>query len=374
METGIAVSGTAHAALIVWVVVGGSLLAPKPAGDIEFTEITLISEADLVSWASTAPETAEIADITTPPPPDTAGAELPEDNSGPTREQPLEIAAATPDQAPNARPERLRPPEPEVESPPGAPVEPNAAPGATLIDTPTPGGAPRKAPRVAPVPTLAPPDNALPDPSPNLAIRPDDAPSETPLERRPETAPEEAARQIVTEADDTSDALQTATAPTRSRRPVARPRPPAAPANVPPTPVPRTIDTAAALAAILGEDAAAVQTRTANTAIGPSLSGGHREAIRAAVGQCWNVGALSAEASRTKVTLGFSMSEAGIPLSHTIKLVSSEGGGQSAVDAAFQAARRAVVRCARGFDLPRDRYELWRDIELTFNPDDMRTR
>ncbi|MEM9438259.1 MAG: energy transducer TonB, partial [Pseudomonadota bacterium] len=39
------------------------------------------------------------------------------------------------------------------------------------------------------------------------------------------------------------------------------------------------------------------------------------------------------------------------------------------------AARRAIIRCgATGFDLPREKYDQWRQIEMTFNPEEMRTR
>ena len=46
-----------------------------------------------------------------------------------------------------------------------------------------------------------------------------------------------------------------------------------------------------------------------------------------------------------------------------------------AQNAAFEAARRAVLRCQRGgFDLPIEKYDHWRDIEMTFNPEKMRRR
>ncbi|MEM6478789.1 MAG: energy transducer TonB, partial [Pseudomonadota bacterium] len=42
---------------------------------------------------------------------------------------------------------------------------------------------------------------------------------------------------------------------------------------------------------------------------------------------------------------------------------------------AFEAARRAIIRCgAKGFDLPSEKYDQWKEIEMTFNPEQMRTR
>ena len=42
---------------------------------------------------------------------------------------------------------------------------------------------------------------------------------------------------------------------------------------------------------------------------------------------------------------------------------------------AFQAARRAILRCQEtGYSLPPDKYEQWKTIEMTFNPEQMRLR
>ena len=38
-----------------------------------------------------------------------------------------------------------------------------------------------------------------------------------------------------------------------------------------------------------------------------------------------------------------------------------------------QAARRAILRCQKGgYNLPVEKYEHWREIEMTFNPEKMR--
>ena len=42
---------------------------------------------------------------------------------------------------------------------------------------------------------------------------------------------------------------------------------------------------------------------------------------------------------------------------------------------AFEAARRAVIRCgASGYHLPAEKYDQWREIEMTFDPSSMRIR
>jgi hypothetical protein len=105
---------------------------------------------------------------------------------------------------------------------------------------------------------------------------------------------------------------------------------------------------------------------------GPPLTGGEREGFRLAVQGCWVVDP-GAPAARSIVTLGFSMTREGLPRTDTIRLLGSEGEGDA--QRAFEAARRAVIRCARGgYPLPSDKYEHWREVEITFDPTTMRLR
>jgi hypothetical protein len=56
-------------------------------------------------------------------------------------------------------------------------------------------------------------------------------------------------------------------------------------------------------------------------------------------------------------------------------MLSASGGGDAAAKQAFEAARRAIIRCGNdGFDLPVEKYDHWRDIEMTFNPEKMRIK
>ncbi|MDO7707324.1 MAG: energy transducer TonB, partial [Loktanella sp.] len=42
---------------------------------------------------------------------------------------------------------------------------------------------------------------------------------------------------------------------------------------------------------------------------------------------------------------------------------------------AFQAARRAILRCqSGGYQLPADKYDQWKEVEITFDPSGMRLR
>jgi hypothetical protein len=99
------------------------------------------------------------------------------------------------------------------------------------------------------------------------------------------------------------------------------------------------------------------------------------QSLRVAVQRCWNVGSLSSEALRTTVEVAVSMTREGRPDIGSIRLVGSSGGSDAAAKQAYEAARRAIIRCGTdGFDLPVEKYDQWREIEMTFNPESMRIR
>jgi len=81
-----------------------------------------------------------------------------------------------------------------------------------------------------------------------------------------------------------------------------------------------------------------------------------------------------AQAAGVTVTIVFGLDRQGKVISGP-DLLTSSGGTSGAVNAAYEAARRAVNRCGRdGFDLPEDKYEQWRVVEMTFDPSGMRLR
>jgi len=78
---------------------------------------------------------------------------------------------------------------------------------------------------------------------------------------------------------------------------------------------------------------------------------------------------------RTTVVVGFSLNRDGTPVGGSIRLVEILEGTEAGADYAYDAARRAILRCGgRGFDLPGESYDRWRDIEAVFNPEGMRLR
>ena len=103
------------------------------------------------------------------------------------------------------------------------------------------------------------------------------------------------------------------------------------------------------------------------------MTSGEKEGFIVAVKQCWNVGALSSAALRTKVVVRFRMKPNGKPDTGSFEMAGFTGTDRAAAKQAYEAGRRAVIRCgAKGFDLPSEKYEQWKIINLTFNPENMR--
>jgi hypothetical protein len=324
-----------------------------------------------------------------------AGTEAPQSVTEVAQPAAPEVAPDVPEVSarPQARPDLPQPEaaaEPEAETPPDvsqivplpradvsdqAPVlDQPEADIAVLVpevaDTPVP----EAAERVAPEAVAQPDPEARPDPVEQEAVAPDAA-GETPQEPAEATAPEAAATEIVTEAE------KPARAPEESRRPPARrPEPPVRTATPAPEPRPDAApaqdapSTADAVNSAL-QEALAAPERAPTVASGPPLSAGEKEALRVAVSSCWNVGSLSTDALGTTVVVGVAMSPDGKPVNSSIRMASFSGGSEAAAGQAFEAARRAIIRCgARGFDLPVEKYGQWQNIEMTFNPERMRVK
>jgi len=107
----------------------------------------------------------------------------------------------------------------------------------------------------------------------------------------------------------------------------------------------------------------------------PGLTEVEQAAWHKSIMACWNLGALSTDAMAAVVVVGFDMARDGKPDAGSIEMLSYRGASDAAANQAFQAARRAVIRCGvNGYDLPEEKYDHWRRIEITFNPEQMRLR
>ncbi|THD85024.1 cell envelope biogenesis protein TolA [Aliigemmobacter aestuarii] len=375
MNKGVIISGIGHLGLILWVILGDWLFAPKDLPAVEVAEVSLMSGAEFEAMMASVP--ADAVPVEVPPAPE------PQPEAPPPRPEP------EPEPEPQPEPEPEPQPQPETEPEPQPVVEPQVEPEAEPVIAPpseivpidpvptaSPRPRPRPADRVSPDPVVAPEEPVETAPEPTPAVSPEPAPeAEVVEEERPETAPEESGDILRTEATEEVEEAQ-ALAPVASARPKPRPARRETPAETPAETQPETpADTGTndAVAAALAE--ATAEPARPSAPSGPPMTGGEKDALRVAVQRCWNVGSLSTEALRTTVVVGVSVAQNGVPDAGSIRLIESSGGTDGAERQAYEAARRAVIMCgSRGFPLPPEKYEQWKELELVFNPEGMRMR
>lgn len=373
MNTGQYISGAGHLAVVGWVLIGGVLFRPEEP-PFEFTTVSVISSADFNSMQEAAapkPTETQVVEETQPA------------IDPPTPPDPIDERPETPPEPPEVE---------NIPEDPAPPPPPRPRPGSTVLENQSEAPSVLQSDNVTDVETLNQPD-AQTSPNPQEATQQveDEAP-DTQVEEVEEMVREESTTDIVTEADDPAageggdNTPQVSTlAPTRSPRPQARPdRPTPAvaepvveerPADPPPAAEPDPAPADDPLAALINEameDVEAGAETTSDTggaglaANGPPLTGGEIEGFRLAVKQCWVIDPGS-QAARISVTVGFSLDQNG-KVTRGPSLVSNSPGQDAAIRTAFEAARRAVLRCgAAGFDLPAEKYNQWREVEITFD-------
>ena len=363
MKAGTYISGAGHIGLIGWVLFGG-LFQPSEAARVpEDISVSIVTSEELAALSSPSPS-EETAPEAPQPPVEEAAPEAPApEPQVETPEPPAVEPPPDPDQAPTpveaiaeaevgeTAPETL--PAPDIET-------------AAVIVSPEPQ--PRPATRVAPTPAAQPPDEVEIDEAIREEVAPDpNAAPETPKEESDATAPEEAAPEIVTEAEVPS-------APTKSIRPKTRPT---RRASAPKTETPKADPLADAIAGAVAEANETETAAASEPAVpkGPPLTGGEKDGLRVSVQRCWNVGSLSSDALNTTVVVSVTMTREGKPDTGSIQMLSFSGGSRGAAGQAFEAARRAIIRCgAKGYNLPIEKFGQWQNIEMTFNPERMRIK
>ena len=375
MQTGTKISLAGHGLLMGWVVFGAWFPSEPLPSNVQQVALISSEEFEKLSQQRQAPQVApEPAPLNEPAEVQPAPEPAPQPDPEPEITQPEPVTPVKPDpqvaELPDAQPE------PDVpDTPPAASEEPEIA---ALVPQVRPEAAPRPVDRVAPEPVAPPePDTRIDD-----IVQPEVAPeqgAETEQEVQEATAREAASDRIVTEENEGEDVAASA-APAVSKRPVTRP------ARPQPEPEPQVTEaaqpaepeqssTSSAVADALAEALAGGADVEAPEPSGPPLTLGEKDALRVAVSQCWNVGSLSTDALKTTVVVAVSLAQDGRPDTGSIRMLSSTGGASSAAQQAFDAARRAIIRCgARGFQLPAEKYAQWRDIEMTFNPERMRIK
>ncbi len=330
MQTGTKISGFLHLGAIGLALFGGSLFRASPPVALQVSNVSVITSEDFAAMLSSAPEA------------------VPDVEASPVIKQPK-----SEDKPQEALPEIERSTEPvEVQQEPNEQV---------AVIAPAPSPAPRIDTKSAPKPK----PSAKEAETTQSETTPDQSTPDA-AEPKQEQAPKEAATQIVTEVEKVSDF-----APTTSTIPPSRPRDLSKPAVKTQKvvteiePKPKTEEqTNDEIASAIAE----VQAET-NKPVGPPLTGSEREGLVLAVQKCWNVPIGLQNADNLAVVISIELSQDG-KLIKSPKLIDPAGTPTGTLKQAFEAGRRALIRCAP-YDLPREKYEQWREIEVVFNPENM---
>lgn len=359
-HTGTYVSGAGHAAFILYLIVGGLFVARETDLDVEVSNVSIISGDEFAAMQPQSPGETDVP----------AAPQAPADVDQPApllpKEPDADTSTATPT-APAPVPDVAPEPDPVIETPPEppAPAEPDGDPGATVIE-PDAVPTPRPSERIAQEAAEAPDPDVEESEVEQAAVS--EAPSEevTQAEEAQEaTAPQEATTEIVTEADAPSTA-----APSRSVRPGRKPTPPTPQVAETPAQEPTVPGLAESVASAVAEANARATNDNANPGggTGSPITRAEKGAFILGIQKCWNVGALGTDALAVSVVVGFRLEQDAKPIIGSINLISASGGSGSAVDRAYEAARRAIIRCgANGYDLPLDKYNQWREVQVSFN-------
>lgn len=375
MRVGAYISGAAHAGLVGWLVLGWGL---RPASlEMNVMDVSVVSGAAFDQALRAGEPEAEVEAPSLPVPASDA----------PAAPAPIVTPEPVAPPAPRPRPEAAPPPAPDAPAreaaPPAAPAQVSDAPPETP-EAPVAAPAPNLEigtslrPKARPVTRLAP--VAAPEPerpaqvsdAPRPDARPE--PEAPPPEPSTENAPEAAATEVITEADKPSFA------PEISRRPRARPANLAAPREDAPaspaeaeSPAPAEDALAAALAQALANAPA-----SSGSPLGQSLTQGEVGSFLGQIGECWYIEAASTDAQKTTVALLFRLSEAGMVVPGSITRAGFEGGDAAAAEIAYRVAEQAVLECQSkgrmGYDLPAEKFPLWQELKIKFNPETMRLR
>lgn len=237
-----------------------------------------------------------------------------------------------------------------------------------------PEATPAPAPRIDTQSAPKPDPDAKESETTEVEAAPDEKATET-AEPTQEQAPKQSADKIVTEADkpDVSEP-----------RPQSRPRDlvePVAKANEP-KPAEDPVDEvqvdevqvdemadeiAKALAQAEAEAEAANSKPAAVT--GPLMTASEREGLQIALEKCWNVPIGLQNADELIVMLAVDLNPDG-SLASMPRLIDPVGPPTGTIKQAFEAGRRALIGCAP-YDLPKQKYAQWRELEVVFNPENM---
>ncbi len=335
LPLGSAASLVIHGGILLSALLAWQMTPPIMPEDV--IAVDMVSDTPSVLGENTAAETAQ-AGTDTPNPSPLPQTQPPE----PMQAAPAPEVAPTPPQ--DVLPTPVSPPPPPIVSPPVAP--PPSPPPPAKLAAPLPAQRPAQRPAPAPAPKSA------PAPTPKQAAQ---APTKIAPKIAPRTAPPPAA---------------TASAPARQRQNAAA--------------APIQFDLAAASTNASGADSGGRRApqlasrgqagRLGKAGGGTLLTGDLEAALRSQIEPCWLEPANMADAARLRVVVSIDLGIDGRVLRDPILVTpSSRAGASPSLVVAIDNALRAVRDCAP-FRLPPDRYETWRQVRFSFDPQLMAKR
>ena len=360
MKIGAYVSGAGHAGLFVWLLIGGFFVSRDDFDAIRVTDVSIISTDEFQAMQPSGPETGDAPPAMEAPAVDQPAPAVSEEVAPVAPEAPAAVEEVVPDTAPAPVEEPVQPdPVPVME--PEQPEAPEGTEGDVVV-VPDAVPVPRQAERVAPEAAVAPePDVAVAE-EVQVETAPDEA-AQVVEDATEAAAPEEATTEVVTEADEPEPSA----APVKSARPGRKPTPPAPQVAEAPE-VPGLAESIAGAVSEANSQNAVADNANPGGGTGEPITRAEKGAFILGIQKCWNVGALSTDALKVTVIVGFTMTPDAKPEIGSIRMVGAEGGSGGAVDRAYEAARRAIIRCgSAGFGLPAEKYNQWRGVEVKFN-------
>ncbi|QKV20452.1 TonB family protein [Oricola thermophila] len=352
MRVGLVTSGLLHAVALTWGML--TLSAPESfdVADVESLPVELVSIAELTQiqkGAEEAPKDGPAAPTPTEKPTVDPEAEnigdKERDQAAPETEEqkPVEVDQATlpkPSDAPTPEtPPREEPVPDQVEQ-----AEPEPVPTTEVAALPTPPQEVQADPvkdaieKAEPLPEEIQPESRIPEQVPVPALRPERPTAQTArTDQRRENEPQQRAET--------------------------------------PPPAPESDSTEDEVAALLNQEQAsgggAQRSRDPASLGGQSNTGGSEltqsemDALRSQIQACWNPPA-AIGAGDLRVSVRFRLDPSGmVEGAPTI----TQSSGNRAAD---ESARRAILICGqRGYKLPAEKYDAWRDVVVNFDPSEM---
>lgn len=119
-----------------------------------------------------------------------------------------------------------------------------------------------------------------------------------------------------------------------------------------------------------GEKSSKAQSEQYNPSLPLSMT--EMDVIRSQIAKCWNVPAGAKDAQDLRVVLKIQLNQDGSLIKVELASESKDRyGSDSFFRAAADSAMRAVRQCSPLQNLPAEKYQTWRDMELTFDPKEM---